>query len=432
MKISLLTTTLFLFTTVLFAQNNYKENIQKQAKDLVLEYENLLNQIANNQASSVEISDFIQNSFTQNHPNQIFVNPLIIVEDDLIPNTKKEFIKEIEIQKYLMDFDLFYTKSDSQSVVFSNISLGEIKLGDNYIFLQIAFDCQFKNRHKAHQSNYKSQARLLEIQIDKQTQNWKALIAGIHFFDDLEDILTSELPKDSVLINFLKQKIPPQLDCLNDDDKDGIVNCKDSCLNTPKGFSVNKKGCEHKFQLHKTLFLGINYQLGKQASQSRWGISAYYPIGFFIQGFQQSQDPLPNFYYSMNEIENAKIALQNNGVAFQDLEYKNSGSNLRSYNFGLYFSTYRSFYLMLGLARSNGYIWNNYEGDLKNEIPTENNIYSIDYQQVNTNNYILGLAYVQPYFQAELGYNALFDNFFINLGLNYPIQNIKILKPKKP
>jgi len=33
----------------------------------------------------------------------------------------------------------------------------------------------------------------------------------------------------------------------------------------------------------------------------------------------------------------------------------------------------------------------------------------------------LGITYLKPYFQFELGYNTLYSDFYINIGANIPI-----------
>ena len=83
---------------------------------------------------------------------------------------------------------------------------------------------------------------------------------------------------------------------------------------------------------------------------------------------------------------------------------------------------------MLGLTHLNGAVWKNYTGDISGfgsiyKNPS-NNFYAVDYNTVNYNDFLFGLAFVMPYGQVEAGYNRLFRQPFVNVGLNVPIKNM--------
>jgi OOP family OmpA-OmpF porin len=69
-------------------------------------------------------------------------------------------------------------------------------------------------------------------------------IAGCGFGTTAERISTTAGMSKFVQSIFLKGTTPPVVDCSTlDDDADGINNCTDKCLNTPKGAHVNQFGC---------------------------------------------------------------------------------------------------------------------------------------------------------------------------------------------
>jgi len=69
-------------------------------------------------------------------------------------------------------------------------------------------------------------------------------IAGCGFGTTAERISSADGMAKFVQSVFLKDAAPPVADCsTQDDDADGIDNCKDKCLNTPKGAHANPFGC---------------------------------------------------------------------------------------------------------------------------------------------------------------------------------------------
>lgn len=76
------------------------------------------------------------------------------------------------------------------------------------------------------------------------TLNQLADITGCGFGTTAERISSPDGMTKFVQSVFLKGATPPVADCSTlDDDADGINNCKDKCLDTPKGAHVNPFGC---------------------------------------------------------------------------------------------------------------------------------------------------------------------------------------------
>lgn len=166
----------------------------------------------------------------------------------------------------------------------------------------------------------------------------------------------------------------------------------------------------------------ISRSLKKPLAESL-GFSAYYHVGFFFSNYKNWNSSVPRNHYQLYEVEGVKQDLVRRQIPFRDIVYEETEANMKTYNLGLYIYTqFTPFYLMIGQSRIKGEIWDLYSGDLQNQIDYgKSDMYAIDYTSLNSRDFIFGIAYVNPYFQAEGGYNALFDDYFLSVGLNIPI-----------
>jgi len=232
-----------------------------------------------------------------------------------------------------------------------------------------------------------------------------------------------------------------------------------------------------KFDIANTSFLAFNYGLiqapyNLQAQTDRiidpvkssfhtedfarnFGIVYFRPsIGLFLSNVRLNFNKAPEPVYTSFDFDAAKESLFIEGISFEDLYYIKSGHNLKTINFGFTYylleilnikqsekSTKRdtnsylnenrtpqipilnSLYFMLGISWVSGEIWHYYDGSFPLEFmrDEETNYYVLDKSFVNKTGITLGITYLKPYFQFELGYNTLYSDFYINIGANIPI-----------
>lgn len=179
--------------------------INYRAQLLISEYQDLLNIVSNSAVDAKQSRDVIYNSHAGSE-NKIFTDSSVQVEDDIDPAIHgSEGSKDLPVPKYLNNLDLFYHKSDTPSIEFSNLRLSPIKKGD-YLYVKVYFNCLFKNRNGSSDSLYRPNNRVAEIRLEKKESKWTGNIIHIGFFDpsllgadtinDFRSIYTVEKPKD--------------------------------------------------------------------------------------------------------------------------------------------------------------------------------------------------------------------------------------------
>jgi len=210
-----------------------------------------------------------------------------------------------------------------------------------------------------------------------------------------------------------------------------------------------------RFNHKKTIFFGLNFSLFNSPSnktlssnnnatnlsktfnvdypESNFGLSMYHNIGFYISNLRFKRGNTPRNSYSLLEVQQATDKLRQENIPFQDLNYVRSGSSLSTFNMGfhIYPNIVNGLYLSIGLSKLKGEVWDYYEGDLKGQLQKENNLYVVDHRHLNLVGLYTGVAYVAPYFQAEVGYNFLYKEFNLSIGCNYPLGSAKKIKSRK-
>ena len=160
-----------------------KLEISYMAKIIVKEFESLLNVISNENITLTQTEMLIRNSMSAESPNQIFRNGEAIVEDDINPNHQdKSNHVDVSISRYLQDLDIFYKKSASPTINFSNIKSSAVGIKE-YVFIQVYFESQFKGSHKEIPTAYIPTRRVAEVRADKEGKQWKTRIVSVVFFD---------------------------------------------------------------------------------------------------------------------------------------------------------------------------------------------------------------------------------------------------------
>ncbi len=191
----------------------------------------------------------------------------------------------------------------------------------------------------------------------------------------------------------------------------------------------------------------------QQKVQGRMGVSVFTSsIGVFFNGWKQHQDTPPTDYRTAEQLDIINYYLQRdantngNNTNYINTTYTASGAKLTTFNWGVYAPAIRrvpaiggSVWAMGGVAHLKGNVWDIYEGNLNNTdnfnpintyTPEGINQYAIDYTHINKADLMVGIAYVRPFVQAQIGYNNLLRNFFVSTGVNMPIKTKKVKQYK--
>ncbi len=162
-----------------------KQTIKFEAEQFLQEYQLLLNNIISPALSRYEVKTLIENSYIES-PNQIFLDANVILEDDVNPvntNKNEQNIKDVTIDKYLNDLDIFYEKSITPTIEFSEVASSEVKQKE-YIYLEVYFKSWFKGKHNTVKATYQSTERVATIIATKSGEydKWEMAIASIVFY----------------------------------------------------------------------------------------------------------------------------------------------------------------------------------------------------------------------------------------------------------
>lgn len=201
-----------LFSQHLFAQNEKIDLRTDKRIKLLAErritygLQDLLNEIANKENDDADIKNIIQESHSGSRL-KIFAKPDIIVEDDINPNNNSFVnVSDSKLQKYLDDFDLYYTKSDDKSVNFSEVRVSNIKKsndGKNQLYVNVYYISYLRNKSKAYtDKEYMPTSRVANIRVEKNPSDnqWTGYIQGISFVnqeDTLNDYVSDILIDDT-------------------------------------------------------------------------------------------------------------------------------------------------------------------------------------------------------------------------------------------
>lgn len=199
-----------------------------------------------------------------------------------------------------------------------------------------------------------------------------------------------------------------------------------------------------------TIYLGVHYSLLREKNQTdynfegsggffrKMGFSVYLPYfigGVFLSNAFSISDDAPQNFYSFNQALNAQNVLIANGATFNPLQYKGTAEKTTRLNTGIYLNPYFlniPIRFMMGIAIEQGQRWKVYNGNLKPVLwpNAPLSTYAVDKEELNNIDsfnkidWIYGLAYVDRFFQVEVGFNKLYEAPFANIGMNVPI-NIK-------
>lgn len=176
---------MLLLTGVVCAQDSVtvSDAIEMRVKSESLmkrEFKELLDNISTNE-SSQNTKDVITGSHSGT-VNKIFLNSKVVVEDDINPSFKSTATsREVTIDQYLGDFDLFYKKTESPSVFLNDFRTSNVKkLTDLYV--RVYFKSLFKSMNRYSDTAYTENNRVAEIRFLKVNKRWTPYIVSISFF----------------------------------------------------------------------------------------------------------------------------------------------------------------------------------------------------------------------------------------------------------
>jgi len=193
--------------------------IRSKSETTVERYlKNLLNAISYTGAESTEIRELISQSFEDNE-KQLFLNGQIAVADDISdPDySNASNAPEVPVNRYLNAFNTFYSKSDTNSVFFSDVRSSSVKKGKNNIYINVYFTSLFKNSCLSKPSTpYKPTNRVAEMYVKRKANKWLIYISRIGFFnpadtvnDHLDNIVVTDAGKQTSSNGQTDQTVEP-------------------------------------------------------------------------------------------------------------------------------------------------------------------------------------------------------------------------------
>ncbi len=178
-----------------------EQNIKAKARKVVERFMNLLNTIATGLDLEVPETELIIRKSYLPDDSRIFYDSAVVVVDDLRKVEKLSLAKEKAAYSYLRDFEIFYNKSETASVNFSNFELSNVKKA-NYLYIKVSYDCLFGNKSKISDEPFAPQKRVAELRLEKINNKWKAWIIDVHFLDSTDiadagknDIVIADTPE---------------------------------------------------------------------------------------------------------------------------------------------------------------------------------------------------------------------------------------------
>jgi hypothetical protein len=174
------------------------DEIKSKARNNITELENLMNFVTFNSASTTEIQNVIERSYTASSNNHLFFNRKVVVEDDITPGFNKDNTKDLEADKYLNTLDVYYEKTADPSIHFTNIQVSNVKKKD-YLYVKVLYESTFDSKYKRSTTKYAPKQRMAVIRADKIGYSWQTRIIGITFYDPFKPITSTE--NDVVVVN---------------------------------------------------------------------------------------------------------------------------------------------------------------------------------------------------------------------------------------
>ncbi len=157
------------------------DQIRALAREKVRALNDLLNAIANDDLTTYDRKYIVMNSYMPSN-DQLFFNDGVIVEDDIDPtHTAAATGSDVVIERYLSNLDLFYQKSTTNTIEFSNIVVGDVKAGEKYPYVKVFFTSQFNGKNKNIGTPYQPTQRVAEFIAASVDDEWIVYITRLAF-----------------------------------------------------------------------------------------------------------------------------------------------------------------------------------------------------------------------------------------------------------
>ncbi|MCF2490484.1 hypothetical protein [Dyadobacter sp. CY347] len=181
------------------------DEIRVLAREKIKGLNDLLNAISNEDLSNYERRYLMMNSYMPS-TDQIFVNDGVIIEDDIDPKHKASAPGlDTPIEKYLSNFDLFYTKTETNTIEFTNLVVSDVKV-DKYPFVKVFYTQHFKGKSNKDNTAYTPIARVAELRADKSGNDWIVYLTRVAFNSSDNAKAVPVTPKPSATYDSLQRK----------------------------------------------------------------------------------------------------------------------------------------------------------------------------------------------------------------------------------
>lgn len=293
-----------------------KEKIRYEAKEFISELEVLMNILVTPSLSKYDRDLIKKNSF-RSSPNQIFLDSKVIIEDDIDPGNYRSVknIKDLQVERYLNDLDLFYSKSSDKTIAFNKIKTSEVKK-KAYVFLEVYFESRFKGKHITINKPYRPTKRVATIIARKVGKKWKMLIGSIVFYNPAKHpFVTSKNKPVEVTTNTKKEQ--PNVKVVSRKDIDPVPKKAPKIreriitigANLGYGFVFNQASIGANAQVYLADYLAgdilFNYFAAQRIDETRikrWGLDTNVSYIFDIEG----ADKIPYALIGLNFLRFAK------------------------------------------------------------------------------------------------------------------------------
>lgn len=159
-----------------------KDSIQLKSATFIKSFEQLMNQISDPELAKEKRKEIIKKSYTRSN-SQIFQDADVIIEDDIDPGYTNGSAEEknVKVERYLNDLDLFYDKLDEATISFTNIQPSEV-IENEYVFLAIYFESEFRSQNITIDKPYEKSQRVATVKAEKVNGDWEPKIVSVGFY----------------------------------------------------------------------------------------------------------------------------------------------------------------------------------------------------------------------------------------------------------
>ncbi len=154
--------------------------IKRQAQNRLMEFNEVLNTYNGEERTEPERQEMIAKQVNQNLRFRLFYDANVIVEDDLVPERPITQIVDKKIENYLIDFSLFYTKSDVPTVEFFNFNVSNLKKRSNN-YIKVFYTQAFKGKNTQSGGTYRPVTRVAELRVEPVGKKWVLWIQRLAF-----------------------------------------------------------------------------------------------------------------------------------------------------------------------------------------------------------------------------------------------------------